>query len=442
MVKKTICVLISVIITVLSFSTAAYAYEPTGIDITAESCLLASLDTDEVLYSKNENKKMFPASITKIMTVILMLESKDYDPNKKIAMTDEVLKLISGTGSSVSNLKSGEEITELDLAYLVLMASFGDCAYLLAIKFGGSVDDFVKMMNDRARELGMKDTHYENPVGLHHAQNYTTAADTLILTKYALKNETFKKICESPRYTMAATNMSRERTFSTTNFLQDTTTNYYYAYAKGVKTGYTDEAGRCLVSTASYNGYNYICIMFKCPVDPGRRHEFYDSKNLYKWAFNNFEFKKIADLKNPVCEVGVALSPDIDTIPLFIDKSIVTVLPKNADESTVTIVPHTTKKTFDAPIKKGQVMGTADVYYAERKIGTVKLISGQNVKRSNLIYVFTLIKGFFLSKYMIMVYILLGVIILFFIISIIRLNVGRKKKRKVRYIPYKGDDKE
>ncbi|MBO4468315.1 MAG: D-alanyl-D-alanine carboxypeptidase, partial [Clostridia bacterium] len=410
MTKKIICVLLCLIITALSLPMTAAAYEPTGVDITAESCLLASLDTGEILYSKNENQKMFPASITKIMTVILMLESKDYDPNGKIAMTDEVLKLMSGTGSSVSNLKSGEEISQLDLAYLVLMASYGDCAYLLAIRYGGSVDNFVKMMNDKAKELGMKNTHYQNPVGLHDEQNYTTAADTLILTKYAIKNETFKTICESPRYTLAATNMSRERTLSTTIFLQDTTTNYYYAYAKGVKTGYTDEAGRCLVSTASYNGYNYICIMFKCPVDPGRRHEFYDSKNLYKWAFNNFEFKKVADVKNPVCEVDVNLASDIDKIPLYIDKSLVTVLPKNADESTVTIVPHTTEKSFDAPIKKGQKMGTADIYYAERKIGTVNLISGQNVKRSNLIYIFSLIKGFFVSKYMQIIYVILAIL--------------------------------
>ncbi len=441
MIKRTVCVLFSLIIIAFSAATPAYAYEPTGVDVTAESCILASLDTGEILYSKNENKRMYPASITKIMTVTLMLESKSYDPNKKIAMTEEVLKLISGTGSSVSNLKAGEEVTELDLAYLVLMASFGDCAYLVAIEYGGSVDNFVKMMNQKAKELGLKNTRYQNPVGLHHKDNYTTAADTLKLTKYALKNETFKQICESPRYTLAATNMSRERTLSTTNFLQDNTTNYYYQYAKGVKTGYTDEAGRCLVSTASYNGYNYICIMLKCPVDPARRHEFYDSRNLYKWAFNNFEFKKIADVKNPVCEVDVNYSTEVDKIPLYIDKSIVTILPKNADESTITIVPHKKKEEFDSPIKKGQIMGTADVYYAKVKIGTVNLISGEDVKRSNFLYAYRVVEGFFLSKYMIMVYVILAVLVILFIIAVIRLNAGRKRKRKIKYIPYKdGED--
>ena len=440
MAKKIVSLLICfIIIMAVPFSVPVMAYEPTGVDIHAESCLFASLDTGEILYTKNETKKVYPASITKIMTVILMLENKNYNPNGKVAMTKEVLRLISGTGSSVAGLKEGEEITELDLAYLVLMASYGDCAYLLAFHYGGTVDNFVKMMNDKAKELGMTGTHYENPVGLHHENNYTTAEDTLILTKYALKNETFKKICESPRYTMPATNMSGERTLSTTNFMQDTTTNYYYVYAKGVKTGFTDEAGRCFVSTASYNGYNYICIMFKCPTQYGTRIEFVDSKNLYKWAFNNFEFKTVADVKNPVCEVEVKLSPETDVLPLFIEKSFVTVLPKNADDSTISIVAHPDEKTYRAPIKKGQKMGTADIYYAEKKIGTVNLVSEQDIKRSNLLFIYDSVVSFFVSKYMQAVYIVAAILIIIFVIAVIRLNKGRKKRRKVKYIPYKAD---
>ncbi|MCQ2451272.1 MAG: D-alanyl-D-alanine carboxypeptidase [Clostridia bacterium] len=436
MLKKLLAMIFCVTIIIMPLAVPVCAYEPVGVDITAESYLFASLDTDEVLCEKNANKKIYPASITKIMTVMLMLESEKYDPSGKVTMTKEVLDLISGTESSVANLRVGEVVSQLDLVYLVLMSSFGDAAYLASIYYGGSVENFVAMMNEKAKKLGMKDTNYVNPVGLHDARHYTTANDTLIITKYALQNETFKKVCGSSRYQMPATNMSRARTLSTTVFLQDTTTNYFYSYASGVKTGYTDEAGRCLVSTASYDGYNYICILFKCPVDPYKRHEFVDSKALYKWAFNNFEYKQVADTKNPVCEAKVNYSNDTDAIPLYIEKNLMTVLPKNADNSTVSVIPHLDKKSFDAPIKKGQKMGTADIKYAGKKVGTVELVAGQNVKRSNFIYVFVLIKNFLLSKYMMFVYAVIGVLIILFFVAVIRLNKGRRKKRKVRYIPY------
>ena len=421
---------------VFSCSTVAFAYEPSGFTVNAKNALLVSMDTGEVLYSKNENQKVYPASITKIMSVMLILESNMYNPDAKIAMTKEVLKLISGTGSSVSNLKVGEEITHLDLIYLVLMSSFGDCAYLGAITFGGSVDNFVDMMNEKAKNLGLKNTHYTNPVGLHEAGTYTTAYDTYKLASYALKNSTFKKVCESTRYTVPATNMSGARTISTTNFLQDNTTNYYYSYAKGVKTGYTDEAGRCLVSTASYNGYNYICILFGCPPNAGTRYEFIDSKNLYRWVFNNFEFKNVADSDNPIYEMPVDLSLQTDFVSLYVEKSFISVLPKDADESTITIHPHTKSKVADAPIKKGDVLGTADIIYAEKVIGTVNLVSGENVKRSTILYIWRAIKNVLSSVYMKILYILAAVAIILFIIAVIRMNSGRANKRKVKYIPY------
>lgn len=409
------------------------AYEPSGIEITAKSALLVSLDTDEVLFEKNADQKVYPASITKIMTTLLILESDKYDPDAKIAMTEEALDLISGTGSSVSLLNAGEEITQLDLVYMVLMSSYGDCALLGAIYYGGSVENFVSMMNSRAAELGLDGTHYENPIGLHHEENYTTARDTYLLTKTALKNDTFKEVCESTRHTVK-TSMSGDRVLSTTNFLQDNTTNYYYQYAKGVKTGYTDEAGRCLVSTASYNGYNYVCIVFGCPAN--EKNHFTESANLYRWAFNNFEYKTVADSSNPICEIGVDLSLDTDFVSLYVEKSFISVLPKDADDSTISIVPHPVSETVDAPIKKGDVLGTADVIYAENVIGTVNLVANEDIEKSTILTVLDAVKNFFTSSYMKVVYVIVAVAILLFIIAVIKMNSKRSKKRKIKYKPY------
>ncbi len=429
MLKKVFCIFL-IICLILTPTLSVSAYEPTGVEITAKSAMLVSLDTDEILFEKNADKKVYPAAITKIMTALLILESDKYDPNAKIAMSEEALDLISGTGSSVSLMKAGQEITQLDLLYMVLMSSYGDCTLLAAIHYGGSVENFVKMMNDRAKKMGLKNTHYENPIGLHHQNNYTTARDTYILTQEALKNETFKEVCESTRYTVKSIN----RVLSTTNSLQDNTTDYFYTYAKGVKAGFTNESGRCLVSTASYNGYNYICIVFGCP--PESKNNFTESRELFRWAFNNFSFKKVADTENPVAEVEVALSLDTDYLSLYVEESFVSVLPKNADDSTISIVPHPTDKVVKAPIKKGQVLGTADIIYAEKKIGTVNLISNENIERSLMLTVVYGVKQFFTSSYMKVLYAIIAIVVIAFIIAVIKLNQKKSKKRKIKYIPY------
>ncbi len=428
----------SVILSPISVS----AYEITGFEITAKAGMLVSMDTGEMLYSNNIDTKMYPASLTKIMTAVIMLESEKYNPTAKIAMTEEVLKMILGTGSSVSNLKAGEEISELDLLYMVLMSSFGDCTLLAAIHYAGSVENFVALMNEKAAELGLKNTHYENPIGLHHEENYTTVRDVYTLATYALKNKTFKEVCETPRYTVPPTNVRGQRILSTTNYLQDSTTNYYYAYAKGVKTGFTDEAGRCLVSTAEHNGYNYMCILMNCPNDKAKRHEFIESAELYRWAFKNFSFKEVANSTEPVSEIPLELSFDTDFVSLYFEKPFITVLPNDADYSTIVIEPKLKSKSVEAPVKKGDVLGTADVIYAEKVIGTVNLVVGEDIEANKLLVGLKYIKDFFGSVYMKIVYVLIALAVLIFIIMVIRLNLAKIRKRRVKYIPYgkrKGD---
>lgn len=438
MLKKTFSIIfIALLLSLTVFApVSASAYEITSFEITAKNGMLASLDTGEILYSNKIDEKVYPASITKIMTVILMLESDKYQSDGKIQMTKEALDLVLGTGSAVSNMKEGEEFTQKDLVYLVLMSSYGDCALLAAQYYGGSIDNFVDMMNDKAKELGLTGTNYVNPTGLHEDNHYTTVRDIYTLTLYALKNETFKEVCSTTRYVMPATNFSAERKLSTTNFLQDPTTNYYYQYASGVKTGYTDPAGRCLVSTASYNGYNYICIVMGCAPKADKRYEFVESANLYRWAFNNFSFKEVAKSDEPVCEMPVELSFDTDFVPLYFKEPFLTVLPNDADDSTIVVKTHLNSEAAEAPIKKGDVLGYAEIIYAEQVIGRVDLVAGNDVDRNFLLVIAKYIKNIFTSVYMKILYAVIILVIIIFIIMCIKLNYRRLKKRRVRYIPY------
>ena len=437
MLKRIFSIIFTIflIFTAISTPITVSAFEVTGFDITAKAGMLVSLDTGEMLYENNIDQKVYPASITKIMTALLMLESELFNPEGKIAVTEEVLDMVLGTGLSVSLMKAGEEFTQLDLLYLVLMASYGDSTYLAAQYYGGTVENFVAMMNAKAAELGLTGTHYSNPVGLHEEETYTTVRDIYTLTLYALKNEIFRQVCNSARYTFSTSN-NPKRILSTTNFLQDSTTNYYYQYAKGVKTGFTDEAGRCLVSTAEYNGYSYMCILMGCPNDKQKRHEFAESTELYRWAFLNFSFKEVAKSDEPVCEMPVELSLDTDFVPLYFKEPFITILPNEANSSTIVVKTHLKSDSTDAPIKKGQVLGTADIIYAEKVVGTAELVAGNDVEASGILVTARLIKNIFTSVYMKILIALAIIAVIIFIILCIKLNMARLKKRRVRYIPY------
>ncbi len=439
MVKKTFSIFFICFLIILSVISplSASAYEITTFDITAESGMLVSLDTGEVLWEKNANQKVYPASITKIMTAVLMVESDKWNPTAKVTLTQEAFDICLGTGLSVSLLNVGEEFTQLDLLYTVLLSSFGDCTYLAASIFGGSIDGFVDMMNQKAKELGLSGTHYSNPVGLHDEGTYTTAQDTYKLTVYAKKHDILNEVTSKSRYKLVTTS-GTTRTLSTTNFLLDNSTRYYYQYAKGFKTGYTDMAGRCLVSTASYNGYNYMCILFKCPNNRNNRHEFLESRELYRWAFNNFTFKEIANSSEQVFEIPLELSLETDFVPLYFKEPFVSVLPKEADDSTIVVKPYFENETATAPIKKGQVLGYAEIIYAEKVIGKVDLIANEDIKQSALLQFFKVVKEFFTSRAMKIVYIIIGAIIVGFILVCVKLNMPRKKK-KIKYVPYKDD---
>lgn len=432
----TICILFSLFC--VNF-TASASYEVTGFDITAKSGMLISMDTGEILFEKNIDKKVYPASITKIMTAVIILESGKYKPKAHITMTQEILDMVLGTGSAVSNLRAGEKITHKDLMYLVVMSSFGDCTYLAAQYFGGSVENFVDLMNQKAKELGLKGTKYQNPVGLHDENNYTTVRDIQKLTEYALKKKVFKEICETSRYTMPATNMSGQRTLTSTNELQNANSSFYYQYAKGVKTGFTDEAGRCLVSTASYNGYNYMCIVMGCP--PYDKKHFTESTQLYRWAFNSFSFKEVANSTEPVIEMPVELSMDTDYVHLYFKEPFISVLPNEADGSTIVTNKKLKYESVEAPVKKGDVLGTAEIIYAEQVIGTVDLVAGEDVEPSTILIAVKHIKNFFSSSYMKILYIAIVLVIIIFIILCIRLNMAAIRRRKVKYIPYKEKEK-
>lgn len=434
--KKTFLCLICCFLIILGVSSPALAYNPSSFEVSAESALMASLDTGEIVYQKDAHTKRYPASLTKIMTALLLIENtKDFDA-EVITVSDYAVKSLLGTDSSVGGLIPEEKITARQMLHYLLMVSANDGAMAIAEHYGSTVDGFVEMMNKKAQELGMTNTHYMNPHGLHHEEHYTTAYDMFILTQAALKYDIFREIVASNRFNMPATNVSDKKLLVNTNMLQDPSTVYYYKYAKGVKTGYTDEAGRCLVSTAEKNGYSYIVVLLKCPVtDNGRRvrYEFRDSKQLYEWMFNEFEYKSVYDTSSIIGEAKVDLSFESDHVSLVPNTNLSAILPKAADLSTVKTEITLINEELTAPVKKGDLLGYAKVSYAGEDLGTLELVAGDDVEGSTILLIWHYIIIGIKSDVFKYIMLSIGAIVLIFIIYVIIINSKRKKRRRRRY---------
>lgn len=420
----------------LAIPTSVSAFQPTDFEVTAEAAILVSQDTGSVIFSKNIDQKMYPASLTKIMTCVIVLEETSDLDKEIITVSEEAVKSLEGTDSSTTGLKPGEELTARQMLYNLLMASANDGANAVAEHYGGGiVDNFVKKMNDKAAELHMTGTHYVNPHGLHDENHYTTVEDMYQLVSYALKQPAFLEIVSTVRYSMPPTNKSEKKTLATTNWLQDPSTAYYYAPVKGIKTGYTDAAGRCLITTASKDAYNYVCILMKCPVkDAGGnkvRWEFNETRKLYTWAFDKFGYKPVIGADEPVGEVKVDLAWDIDHLTLLPEKKFSAIIPKEADTSTISYKVALDAETVDAPIEKGAVLGTVTVFYAGEELGVVNLVASESVERNSILAAIRKAKELGSTLWFKLVLAAIALIIILFIILAM---VGKRRRKKMKRV--------
>ena len=442
--KKKIFALILVFI--FAFSFPASAYQINEYELHCDAAMVISLDTGDVLYAKNHTERLYPASITKLMTAIVMVENIDDLDNTYMTYTKTANNLILGTGSVVYNLNIGEKMKAREALASLLITSHGDTAYMIAEHVGGTIENFVDMMNKKAEEMGLSNTHFVNPVGLHDDEHFTTAEDIYVFAKYAFEIDVIKEMASKATYKMEATNVHGERTIANSNLLINPNSNVYYEPAICGKTGFTDEAGRCLVSVASNGVYNYMAIVLNAKTQNGKRYDFIDSENIFRWAFNTFEYKTVLEPSTPVDEVKVNLSSDADHVSVVLEGGLKSLLPKDADLSTVQIKTNLFAEEINAPVQKGAVLGTADIYYAEEKIGTINLIAANGVE-SDKFKVFvedakTVSKNFFTSTIMKVFYALVIIVVVGFIALTVWLNLTKKKRRKLKYKPIKKSELE
>ncbi|HJB25907.1 MAG TPA: D-alanyl-D-alanine carboxypeptidase [Firmicutes bacterium] len=417
---------------------AAAASDQPDEEILAHSALLINTDTGKVVYSKNTQDKMYPASITKIMTAVLLLESVQDLDNTTATATSEDMEDLYGTGASTADIRIGETLTMRDYLHAMLIPSGNEAANIVANALGPGIPAFVEKMNAKAQELGMKNTHYVNPHGMFDEQQYTTAEDIAILAQYAMKIDTFREAVSQIRYTLPATDYADERLLVTTNMMMEPGTVYYRDYITGIKTGSLPEAGKCVVSTASQDGYNYLCVILGAPTEDanGESYDynmaFYDTVHLYDWAFENFANLTMLDPDTPINEAKVKYGKDQDFVHVAPQEKFTALLPSYVTEDDVQKIIHLPEEPLAAPIQAGDVVGSVELKLKDETIGEVSLVAKETVERSKWLYYTDMFQQALGSIWAKIILIIIVLLIAIYIIYAVLVNQKNKKYKKIR----------
>ena len=357
----------------------------------APACILMDLGSGNVLYNKNANEKMYPASTTKIMTAILTLENCKLSDTAK-ASHNAVFSIPSGY--SIASIKEGETLTIEQLLNVLLIPSANDAAVVLAEHIAGSVENFANMMNQKALELGCKNTHFVNPNGIHSEDHYSTAYDLALMGKYAMTFPEFRQIVSKTSYALPATDVypASDRLFNTTNELirknySTSARNYYYEFATGGKTGYTDAAKSCIVATATKGDISLLTVVLHDETtEDGLSQRPIDCKTLFEYGFNNYSVKTLFSKGSTVKSIEVVKgSSETKNLDLVCSSDVTALVSNDTDVEGIPM-DITLSDGITAPIAEGTNLGTVS-YTIDGVTYSSDLLASHNVYKSNFVKV-------------------------------------------------------
>ena len=420
MKKNKILIVVLMIIALLFFNNTVFASE-INIKVDSPSVMLIEAKTGNVLYEKNSEEKMYPASTTKIMSAILTLENVQ-DLSQKVTVSYNAVFSVP-TDYASDTLKVGEELSIEELLYALLVKSSNEAAIVLAEYIGGSTQSFTSMMNTKAQELGCTNTNFVNPNGIHNKDHYTTAKD---LSLIAMKDETFRKIVNTVSHTLPSTNKydRADRNLITTNELINKKNKNYYEYAIGIKTGFTSQAKNCLVAGASKDGIELIAVILGADKTDSKGYSVRtkDAKKLFEYVYNNFTNKEVSTANNTIVgEIKVKkATKDTKNLKLMTDTD-VDILVTNDKVNEDIQGNLELNQNIKAPISKGTHLGTI-TYNIDGTEYKANVIASEDVQKSNILLS---ILG-----------ILVAIALLFIIYIFMEKSRGKKKRKKYKKVNY------
>lgn len=403
-------------------------------DVTAQRVVLLNLDTNASVYTKNAEEKAYPASLTKLVTLLVATDMiTDY---KQIVTATKSCYDDLVVGSSNIGITDGEEFVIEDLLYAVAISSANEAANALAIHLCGSIQAFVDKMNEKAKALGANNTHFINTHGLHDENHYTTAKDMSLIAKAAFENEHVIKYLSTASYKIPPTNKTVDRpTLITTNSLLRQNSGIYYKYCKAGKTGTTTAAGYNLISIAQKGDCSFLLVAMNAPKNSEGNPIFKESRSLYMWAFDNYTNSKILGDSEIITEVEVGLSAKGDHLILIPESNLYAVIADNLDITTLER-EITTNEEILAPITQGDVLGTITLKKDGIVYGTTNLVASDNVERSTVLYYLYLIQKFFENIWVRIICVILIVFLIIYVILMISQNKNRRRKKLKRHIRF------
>lgn len=383
-----------------------------ALDINSKYAVLYNLDNNQVVYELNKDEKTSIASLTKIMTCITAIENID-DLDGKVTITKEMLNGLIEANAYVIWLRPGQILTYRDLLYATFLPSAADAARGLAISIAGSEDKFVEMMNDKAIELGLSQLHFANVIGLDDIDNYGTVDGVAKLLMYALKNDIFKEIYETKKYTLSDKSMTVE---SSMRYSADTY-NINIDYILGGKTGYTEDAGKCLASTAldPVNNINYLLVTVGAPTTKLNAYHVLDASIIYNYYFKNYKNYYLVN-KNDIL-INIPISFTNYSASIYANKDVLYYSDKNYDESKVTKEFDIVKK-ISPYTKKNTKIGTVTIKYNNEIIDVLDLYFDEDIK----INIFDILS----ANYKLIIILLLLIICLITVIRRVKVSLTNK----------------
>ncbi len=402
---------------------------------TGETGILIEQHTGNVLLDRDSKKRMFPASTTKVMTALLTIEAMhrgEFTEDTGFTVREEMIAGLDPLSSSM-DLVADEELTVKQLLQGLMVPSANDAAMALSYLVAGGEQAFVDRMNERARELGLNDTHFVNPHGLHDPEHYTTAADMAVIAKEAMRLPEFRNLADIVHIKIPPTNKTeKERYYISTNGLLSAMryTDFVYKGATGIKTGHTSEAGFCLVSSASKNGMDLIGVVFGGKAEKDSHG---DSARMLNYGFEHYTTVTAVHKGDILSEAPVRWGKSKDSVTLAAAEDVTIVVPKGAEKETPDIRTEAPEKLY-APIEEGQLVATVSVWRDNIKVGEGSLAAIAPVERSFFWPILAL--GEWLWSFRIIraiCYILLAflVVFIFFLLRNLR-KASKERKRKQR----------
>lgn len=350
------------------------------LDISSKNAILYNLDNGEILYEKGADEKVSIASLTKIMTALVALENID-NIDEQIVLTKEDFEGLVEANAVQAGFTVGEVVTYKDLLYGLLLPSGADAAKALARNIAGSEEAFIEKMNTKVAKLNLKSTHFSTVIGLDDSANFSTAKEVATIFKEALKNEQFKTIITTQNYTSSDGKIK----FNSTIQSNAKKYNIEIPYVLGGKTGTTSDAGLCLATIAKENGVNYMLITLGATYDKKAPHNIEDAKTIYDYFIKNYGNQLVVNKEKSFMEIKTKYTDD-ETLKLYPTKNITLYLKNDYNKNGIKYV-YNGKGEITSFDKKGEKLGTLNIYYQDKLLDTQDIILNKNLKFNLLSFI-------------------------------------------------------